>query len=246
MKEINGLRILGVGGVGGAVLEPVLRYFTYSHRQGEMLDVTLVDGDEYEAKNLVRQAMSEDDIGTNKAQAAFDKLSKTFGMLDIQVFPQYLTSDNIAGQVHDGDVVLMSFDNFKSKKMVADHCATLDNVILISGGNEWIDGNVQIYIRENGVALTANLPDYHPEIEFPKDKSPDEIGCAEAMVSAPQLLAMNLTVAAFMFNSMYFVLNREDDDELKDRQLYGEVYVDIAENKARPCVRNPRPAATTS
>ena len=24
MKEINGLRVLGVGGVGGAVLEPVL------------------------------------------------------------------------------------------------------------------------------------------------------------------------------------------------------------------------------
>lgn len=245
MKEINGLRILGLGGIGGALLGPVLRYMTYSHQQDEPLDVTLADGDEYETKNLVRQACSEQDIGKNKAQAAFDAVKDVFNMLDISVFPQYLTSDNIGSVIKSGDVVLMGFDNHKSRKMVADHCETLDNIVLISGGNEWTDGNIQVFIKENGERLTANLQEYHPEIESPKDKSPGELGCADLIASAPQLLAMNMAIASLMFSAMYFVLNRDEDKELKDRVLYGEVYCDIADAKTAPRIRNPRTATNS-
>lgn len=239
MQEINGLRILGLGGIGGALLDPVLRYMTYSHRQDEPLDVTLVDGDEYETKNLVRQACSEQDVGKNKAQAAFDKVKTTFDMLDVNIFTEYITPDNIASVIKNGDVVMMGFDNHKSRKLVADHCGTLNNITLISGGNEWTDGNVQVFVKRDGERLTANINEYHPEIENPKDKSPGELGCVDLIASAPQLLAMNLSVASFMFNAMYFVLNRETEEALQGKELYGEVYVDIADGKAAPRVRNP-------
>ena len=101
---------------------------------------------------------------------------------------------------------------------------------LISGGNDFVDGNVQVYLRRLGRDLTPSLSRYHPEIAQPQDKNPAELSCEELMAAgAPQLLFTNLMVASMMLNAFYaFTL---------DHLTYSEVYLDILENLTRPVAR---------
>ena len=193
--EIKGVKILGVGGIGGALAAPLCRYLQYTVNSDEPITITLIDGDKYERKNLDRQNCAWGDLNTNKAQAELEKLQAEFGTLDIEVYPSYITPMNIDSVIKDGDVVFCGVDNHKTRKVLADYAKTLDNIVIISGGNEMTDGGVQIFIKKDGKRITANLDEYHPEIADPKDKSPDEVGCAEMAPSAPQLYFMNMQVA---------------------------------------------------
>jgi hypothetical protein len=99
-------------------------------------------------------------------------------------------------------------------------------VVLISGGNDGIEGdrdgtfgNVMIYERVAGGDVTNPLTRYHPEIARPRDKRPDEIGCAELARSSPQLLFTNLAVAAAMLGMFYAWLTSSLEHE--------EVFLDV-------------------
>jgi molybdopterin/thiamine biosynthesis adenylyltransferase len=233
-RELNGVRIIGCGGIGSAAVPHILRYLSYTHKQADPLDVTLVDGDVVEAKNIERQGFAHSDCEVNKAEATVEKFGKEFSLLDISTFPQYVTTKNVGEVIHDGDLVFLGVDNYKSRKVISEYCETLDNVVLISGGNDWEDGNVQLFVKEKGKKLTANLGDYHDEIKNPKDKSPDELGCDQLVESFPQLLIMNLAVASMMLNVFYHVLTTEELDG-----TYGEVYLDIRKATAVPAKRRP-------
>ncbi len=119
-----------------------------------------------------------------------------------------------------------------SYHLVSRRCEELSDVVLISGGNDFTDGNVQVYVRQDGRDVTLPLTRFHPEIAEPKDKSPAEMSCEElAAGAAPQLLFMNLTIASAMLNAFYAWRPA--------RLRYGEVYLDIMEGKAQPVARVP-------
>jgi hypothetical protein len=121
-------------------------------------------------------------------------------------------------------------DNHASRLLVSRHAATLRDLTLISGGNDYEDGNVQVYVRQNGADLTPSLTRYHPEIARPADRNPAELSCEELMAAgAPQLLFANLTVAALMLNAFYAWRQGALD--------YSEVYLDIVRNISRPVTR---------
>lgn len=96
-KNINFLHIIqiGAGGTGGYVAAeilrilgglpvPIQRYVYY----------TLMDGDEFEEKNLGRQLCTEDDIGVNKAVSIVDNYADYYNVLSGHAIalPKYLTS----------------------------------------------------------------------------------------------------------------------------------------------------------
>ena len=100
------------------------------------------------------------------------------------------------------------------------YCKQLENVTLISGGNDFEDGNVQIYIRKGGQDVTPDLCTYHPEIANPDDKLPEEMGCEELAQSEPQLYFTILYVATLMCCAFYNVV-------VKEQYERSEVYFDI-------------------
>lgn len=96
-KNINFLHIIqiGAGGTGGYVAAeilrilgglpiPIQRYVYY----------TLMDGDEFEEKNLGRQLCTEDDIGVNKAVSIIENYADYYNVLSGHAIalPKYLTS----------------------------------------------------------------------------------------------------------------------------------------------------------
>jgi molybdopterin/thiamine biosynthesis adenylyltransferase len=218
------IKAIGIGGIGCALLPFLCRFLQYA---GEGARLTLIDGDSFERANAARQAFSRPG---NKAEVKAGELAREFEGLSFRAVPEYVTGENVARLVVPGDLVFLMVDNHASRHLVNRHAATLEDLILISGGNDYEDGNVQVYVRRGGADLTPSLARYHPEIARPRDRNPAELSCEELMAAgAPQLLFANLTVASLMLNAFY-ALRRGALD-------YSEVYLDIVKNTCRPVTR---------
>lgn len=224
MKILN-IKIIGLGGVGSILSEKVCRFV--EHLQDIQSSITLVDGDDYERKNLERQEFSE--FG-NKARIKEVELSRKFNETTISSIPSFVDEEIIPRIVEENDIILLGVDNHKTRKLVSDFCKELHDVTLISGGNEFTDGNVQIYVRREGKDLTPDLCSYHPEIQNPVDKSPDEMSCEELSQSEPQLFFTNLGVATIMCWALYNVAIKEN---YKVSEIYFDVLTMSADSKFR-------------
>jgi len=224
------IKLIGVGGIGCALAPFLARYLQSEQRlTGEEVRITLVDGDEFESKNASRQSF--EGLG-NKAKLKASELARSFPGLSFRAIPEYVTATNLPHLIEEGELVFLAVDNHATRCAVSRHCERLSDVVLISGGNDFTDGNIQIYVRKGGRDRTAPLTRYHPEIADPKDKSPAEMSCEElAGEAAPQLLFMNLGVASAMLNAFY--------SWRSGRLSYGEVYLDILEGRAQAVARFP-------
>jgi molybdopterin/thiamine biosynthesis adenylyltransferase len=213
--------IIGLGGIGSALIEPLVR-FTQFNKPCEFL---LIDGDLYERKNRNRQRVISNEINRSKADVWKLRITQGFYSVQVNSVREYITPLNIKRYIKENDIVMMCVDNYATRKLVQEHCSRLRTVTLISGGNDYTDGNVQVFRKERGRILSAPITTHHPEIEFPEDKRPDEIGCDEKVTSDPQLLFANFTVASLMLNAYYAIINNQLN--------YTETYFDIISNKTK-------------
>jgi molybdopterin/thiamine biosynthesis adenylyltransferase len=218
------IKAIGIGGIGCALLPFLCRYLQYS---GAGARVTLIDGDRFERGNAARQAFSG--LG-NKAEVKSRELAREYEGLAFRSMPEYVTEDNVARLIGEGEVVFLMVDNHASRNLVSRHVSSLADLTLISGGNDYEDGNVQVYVRQGGRDLTPSLGRYHPEIANPQDRNPAAMSCEELMAAgAPQLLFANLMVASLMLNAFYAIR--------QGRLNYSEVYLDIVPNLSRAVSR---------
>ncbi|MGO8760976.1 MAG: ThiF family adenylyltransferase [Desulfobaccales bacterium] len=218
------IKAIGIGGIGCALLPFLCRYLQYS---GEPARLTLIDGDRFEPGNAARQAFPH--LG-NKAEVKSHELARDFEALAFRSAPEYVTEDNVARLIGEGEMVFLMVDNHASRHLVSRHVSTLADLTLISGGNDEEDGNVQVYLRRAGRDLTPSLARYHPEIAHPRDRNPAALSCEELMAAgAPQLLFANLMVASLMLNAFYALRQA--------RLTYSEVYLDIVKNLSRAVSR---------
>jgi molybdopterin/thiamine biosynthesis adenylyltransferase len=217
--------IIGLGGIGSILCERLARYLTYSADQGAAL--LLVDGDTYEAKNFERQDFTR--LG-NKAEVKAADLKLQFFGMNVSSFPAFVNEGSLPHVIKEGDIVFMCVDNHKTRMLVSNYSKNLTDVTLISGGNDLIDGNVQIYIRKDGKDLTPDLCAYHPEIANPDDKLPEEMSCEELAESEPQLYFTNLGVATIMCWAFYNAV-------VKGQYEKSEIYFDITQMTSSAKVR---------
>ena len=218
------IKAIGIGGIGCALLPFLCRYLQYA---GEPARLTLIDGDSFERVNAPRQAFS---APGNKAEVKSRELAREFEALAFRSVPEYVTPDNVARLIGAGSVVFLMVDNHASRNLVSRHVYSLADLTLISGGNDYEDGNVQVYVRQGGRDLTPSLTRYHPEIAHPQDRNPAALSCEELMAAgAPQLLFANLMVASLMLNAFYAIR--------QGRLNYSEVYLDIVPNLSRAVSR---------
>jgi len=228
--EINSIRVIGVGGIGLSLLPSLCRYLNY-HPEIDDVDVFLIDGDEYEARNQSRQAFQE--MG-NKAEVTRRQYETEFQNLFFNAVQEYLTEDNIGYHVREGDIIFCCVDNHSTRKLVIEECQNLENMILISGGNDLYDGNVSIYIRVDGEDVTKSPIEVYPEIASPPegDENPGDVdeeregGCANEVESTPQILFANNMAAAMMGNAFYQVVEGKHGNR-------GDWYFDINTNATR-------------
>lgn len=251
LDDIESIKIIGLGGVGSIAA----RYLSlFLAAQKVDLRLVLIDGDEFELKNADRMFFN---VLGNKADVLRKELLEWLGGMHLSIISvrEYVNDENIENLIRERDLVLLCVDNHKTRKMISDHCAKLDNVCLVSGGNDGVTigaegdmvvdmdaegdadmdsgagtrgtyGNVQVYMRCEGLDVSPSLTDYHPEIEDPPDEHPDDLSCLELIESTPQVLFANLAVASAMLSTTWALLCGELD--------HNEVAFDILDAVMRP------------
>lgn len=226
MKKTRKIKVIGAGGIGGHLIEPLARYLSYTD---DNCEITVIDGDQFEERNKERQRFTACE---NKAENTVKDLKEKFPKVHFRAKGEYVTENNIITSIREGDVVFMCVDNHATRKLVSDRCEELDNVTLISGGNDYTDGNVIVYRRENGTDISKPPTKLYPKIAQPEDKNPGHLtdaerqGCAREAQAHPQLLFTNLAIASTMLNCYYACEQGKANFE--------QVYVDILTQRSRP------------
>lgn len=207
--------IVGDGGIGSNLSIPLIKLLKFEQDKAtkpvcfEEVDLIIVDGDQIEESNVLRQAFDNRDIGRNKADVTAEYLQALCDVMGIDkiypsAIPEYLKESNL-NLIDEGSLVLVGVDNYVTRMVIEEHTKTLDNVTVIIGANEYKDGDINIIQKVNGEYTTPLLSDKHPEI-LKRDSFPDEISCEEDVVSAPQLVFVNMAVANIMIEAVYNIL----------------------------------------
>jgi len=229
---------IGLGGVGSYVAKTAATFLAGLQRAmpDKETDILLVDGDAFSFSNTYRMEVPE--FG-NKAEAIGQGMLKQFDVpgFTVRWRPEYVTPENIAEVIQDGDLVFLAVDNHATRKLVSDRCLRRPNIVLISGGNDGVEdglrgtyGNVQVFIQQEGLPLTAPLTMFHPEIENPQDKAPSEMDCTElAAAGVPQIAMVNMAVASAMCNALMRLMQ-----PVEGERMYDEVCLDILEGIQTP------------
>ncbi len=111
--------IVGVGGLGS----PIALYLAGAG----VGTIGLVDDDVVSESNLQRQVLyTEDEIGLSKALQAQKRLQALNHDIRINAYPTRLTKENAASLIANYDIVVDGCDNFTTRYIINDACATGD------------------------------------------------------------------------------------------------------------------------
>jgi molybdopterin/thiamine biosynthesis adenylyltransferase len=217
------LFIIGCGGVGSKIVPDLFRWNTESNVYET---VHLIDGDDVELKNLDRQDFNAKDIAMNKAEAL--KEGNYYENFQVMVHPEFINSDRMRDIADDKKEIhiLAAVDSFKTRKELNDWFNEIDDGLLISAGNEYYHGNVQMALRKNGKAITPDITCMHPEIAEPQDKDRLEMGCDEEIPSSPQLVFANRMAATLSLSVIY----RYNEGTLDPKR---DIYFDLKTGNVR-------------
>ena len=230
------VKIIGCGGTGSAVARFGCMFLASLDAPTR---VVLIDGDAFDEARLNASRAWFSKPGPKASVLRGDFLPFLAGsQLTLLAIDEYVTEANVSRLIRKDDYVLLCVDSHRARKLVNEHCKTLSDVTLISGGNDPAEegktrgtyGNVQCYIRRNGEDLAPDLGRFHPEIRNPEEK-PAVKGCAEMMASVPQLAFTNLQVAACMCSVFLCTLTLGDPP---DTHAISERCFDIGDGLMRP------------
>src|SRR5262249_18016103 len=132
LPEESRVKVIGLGGIGCVVLEYLA---VFLKGLGRPVRLVLIDGGDFQPGNHRRMVFSK--VG-NKAEVKAAEILAWLGDSDVAVAAvgEYVTPANVANLVRPGDHVFLCVDNHPTRKLVSEHCGTLESVALFSGGND--------------------------------------------------------------------------------------------------------------
>ena len=236
--------IVGVGGIGSWLAEGLSRIAEY-RLPGSA--VVLVDGDNFEPKNLERQSAPE--LEGNKAEVVANYLTPKFGQTFIIPLNAWVVSDDSEVEVEqededsgttkvrasdlleEGDIVYAVVDNFKARSDLVEAASKMQDVDVFLGGNDDnLFGDIYHYRRREGSDVTRNPKERSLDLQNPQDRNPGEMSCQERaeIEGGTQLIATNMTVAALL-------LGRTQHTIVEGNEINaGQIYFDLAPGIATP------------
>jgi len=225
--KVNSVYVIGCGGTGSHLIEPLVRFLSY-HENGTE-HIVLADGDLYEKKNQERQLFDPDVEGLNKALV--QKMRAGPIAPHIQSFQLMVDHDAMQGILDTGalwfmehysleklpddylPLVITAVDNMATRKMVLDvlDASPFRNWAVINPGNDILDGKVDLHVRWAGKDVTMDPRVKYENLRNPPDEIP--VGCEVAAVSQPQHILANMTAATLC---LAYVRALVDDDSFFD------------------------------
>ena len=202
--------IVGTGGTGSHLVSFLSQLIGNNDTYKVKHNITLIDGDIVEEKNLRTQKFLPEDVGRLKAEVLADRYSGVFG-IDIGYIDKYIESENdikklleYKGTSHY-NIIVSCVDNNKARRIIDNvfNDKNVRNTIYIDTGNssgqDELVGQTVVGYKAFTQTVLPSVSTYFPEML--KDEEPTEtISCAEAMVRNIQNIGANITSACNTFN----------------------------------------------
>jgi PRTRC genetic system ThiF family protein len=224
--------VIGAGGNGAYLIRDFIRQVKIQNdrlREDRKTEhsVTIIDADDIEDKNLLRQNFIRSDVGKNKAEVMAQRYGAAFGT-EISFVSEYIQSADHLVKISQnklGTPVFMgAVDNNATRKLIWEAWKRITGAFWIDAGNEEYGGQVVCGFNHPHPASAAHeakvtpqqfyipcVVDIYPEIAEGTDKLPTELSCAERAVSAPQNIFTNLTAANLMMGFANNILTGNSD-----------------------------------
>lgn len=152
------IAVIGCGGLGGYLLELLARIGVGSIRA--------VDGDVFDESNLNRQLLSETTLlGTSKAKAAANRISRINREITVEAVDCFLTEDNALSLIEGCDAVLDGLDNIQSRRILSSVCREARIPYIYGAISGWV-AQAAISMPEDGLIETL-----YPADTVLRDKS---------------------------------------------------------------------------
>ena len=229
---------VGMGGTNTYTARPLLRYFNTLDIPDK--EVIFMDGDSYDIGNMNRQDFNPDHVSVNKAEAKVRELKQDFPNMLLTAVPEYLSEKSMDYYITNDMVVMVAVDCMKTRRLIDERAQQLENVLVISMGNELIDGDAFVYCRVNGKEITPSIQKGHPEISTAKEPTRSEMSCEQiaAMPSGGQLIFANAQ-SGIMGATMFWKFMVATEFLTKEAKVeYRGAYFDVDQMKVRPVTFN--------
>lgn len=231
--------VIGAGGTGGYFIPNLARLVASVNQKAHSKHhITLIDGDEVEEKNIVRQNFILPDIGKNKAEVLAHRYSSAFG-LEIAAYPKYLENESnlreLAYSRSIFPVIIGCVDNNRTRQLVYNEFQRREyHMFWLDAGNEQYSGQVvfgynyqyELSKPKEGMGqlprdyFLPSVADLYPDIINDTDaKFNSELSCAARAVSAPQSITANLMAANILMNFVATMLTCGDNDGIRTHQV---------------------------
>lgn len=188
--------VAGAGGLGSPIL-----YYLAAAGVGNL---GICDGDVLDTSNLQRQILhNTQDLGKNKADSAFEKLHLLNPNLNLEIFKERLTPQNILTHINNYDIVVEATDVFSAKFLINDACV-LANKILVRGSALAFSGQA-MSVKPKESACYACLFNAPPKTKMPTSASVGILGSAAGLfgcIEASEAIKIITGVGEPLFNKL--------------------------------------------
>lgn len=205
---ITRLHIIGCGGTGSWLVEPLIKLLTY-HDNVNLQNIYLYDGDNYEEGNLTRQLFPASYVGRNKADITATRLQDCG--VQITAHYEYLDKARMGyfmnryyGQ--GADLVVVAIDNEHGRHDIISALKEYDGEFLcVLPGNEYRTATAIWFAKQRGEIIPCDPFDIADNYAFPRDKPRGN--CAYEVLSSPQLINANFASALLCLELVYAFVN---------------------------------------
>tara|TARA_B100000809_G_C15140550_1_gene533023 strand:- start:12484 stop:13587 length:1104 start_codon:yes stop_codon:yes gene_type:complete len=170
--------VVGAGGLGC----PILQYLTAAG----VGTIGIIDFDEVDETNLQRQVLfTVNDIGTNKAIAAEQRLKQLNPNVNFNVYTDKLTTQNALSIFTAYDIIVDGTDNFSTRYLINDASLITDKP-LVYGAIYKFEGQVTVFNYKKGPSYRCLFPEPPKAGSVPNCSDVGVIGVLPGLIGTQQ------------------------------------------------------------
>lgn len=218
------LWLVGCGGTGSYVAESLARLAYVFKQVGKNVNITFVDPDIVEDKNLGRQRFCQSELGLNKATTLALRYNLTWG-LEISAIPDYFDPKLVKSYWNDLVIIIGCVDNSAARRSLGktleiNRHAEIPRIWYLDAGNNFDSGQILLGSHNSLEELTPHLDKFKkigimgalpsPVLQCPNliELRPEELGnthlsCAELANLNAQSLTINQTIASIVTDYLF-------------------------------------------
>ena len=180
-KRLKNAKVLCVG--AGGLGSPALLYLAAAG----VGTLGVIDFDTVDESNLQRQIIhGQSDIGRPKAESARDSIKEINPYVNVVLYEESLTVDNVMEIFSQFDLIVDGTDNFATRYMVNDACVLLGKPY-VWGSIFRFDGQASVFWAEHGPCYRCLYPDPPPPGMVPSCAEGGVLGVLCASIGSIQV-----------------------------------------------------------